>query len=524
MAGRSRDKLPGESSATNLNGDMAMKHTGERPMTITNNEILLMAEVVSREKDLDREIIFNAIEAALATAVRKWHGEDIDARVRIRRDSGDYDSFRVWEVLADDAEMEFPERQTTLSEARKTRVDIEIGETIDAPMEKVEFGRIAAQAAKQVIMQKVREAGRVQIAERYQDKFGVLIAGTVKRLEKGNAIVDLGDTEALLPKSGMIPREGLRPGDRIRALLQEIDTEARGPQLVLNRLTPAFLIELFKLEVPEVGDGIIDIIGAARDPGSRAKISVRSNDANVDPVGACVGIRGSRVQSVSNEIAGERVDIIIWSENSAEFVMQALAPAEVEYLYVDEDLKTMDVVVTEENLSRAIGRGGQNVRLASELTGWELNLMTDEDATAKQEAEQKKLIESFMQQLAIDENVASILAQEGFNSLEEIAYVPRQEILDIEEFDETLVDELRNRAQDALLNSAIAMQEKKEPEEDLLGMAGMDEDTARALAANGVRSMEDLADCAVDEVLDIIDIERERASELIMTARAPMFA
>ena len=493
-------------------------------MTITNNEILLMAEVVSREKDLDKEIIFNAIEAALATATRKWHSGDIDARVSIHRDTGDYDSFRVWEVLPEDAEVEFPDRQITLAEARKTHPQIQAGETIEEPTDKVEFGRIAAQAAKQVIMQKVREAVREQTAERYQDKFGVLISGTVKRLERGNAIIDLGDSEAILPKSNMIPREGLRPGDRIRALLQEIDAEARGPQLVLTRLTPEFLIELFKLEVPEAGEGIIEILGAARDPGSRAKISVRTNDPNVDPVGACVGIRGSRVQSVSNEIAGERVDIIVWSDNIAEFVMQALAPAEVEFIYMDEELKSMDVVVTEENLSRAIGRGGQNVRLASELTGWELNLMTDQDAAEKQEAEQKTLVESFMAQLDIDENVATILAQEGFNSLEEIAYVPRQEILDIEEFDEELVDELRNRAQDTLLTSAIASQEEKEPEEDLLTMEGMDEQTARALAGAGVRTMEDLADCAVDEVLDIVDIDRERASALIMTARAPLFA
>ena len=493
-------------------------------MTITNNEILLMAEVVSREKDLEREIIFNAIEAALATATRKWHSGDIDARVSIYRDTGDYDSFRVWEVLPDDEEVEFPDRQIALAEALQTHPDIEVGGTVETPMDKVEFGRIAAQAAKQVIMQKVREAVREQTAERYQDKFGVLISGTVKRLERGNAIIDLGDSEAILPKSNMIPREGLRPGDRIRALLQEIDIEARGPQLVLTRLTPEFLIELFKLEVPEAGEGIIEILGAARDPGSRAKIAVHTNDSNVDPVGACVGIRGSRVQSVSNEIAGERVDIIVWSDNIAEFVMQALAPAEVEFIYVDEELKSMDVVVTEENLSRAIGRGGQNVRLASELTGWELNLMTDQDAAEKQETEQKALVESFMAQLDIDENVATILAQEGFNSLEEIAYVPRQEILDIEEFDEELVDELRNRAQDTLLTSAIASQEEKEPEEDLLSMEGMDEETARALAGAGVRSMGDLADCAVDEVLDIIDIDRERASALIMTARAPLFA
>ncbi|MEJ2177603.1 MAG: transcription termination factor NusA [Gammaproteobacteria bacterium] len=492
-------------------------------MAITNNEILLMAEVVSREKDLEKEIIFSAIEAALATATRKWYSGDIYARVSIHRDTGDYDTFRVWEVVPDDAEIEFPGAQIPLSEALESGEDIEVGDLIEEPMDKVEFGRIAAQAAKQVIMQKVREAERNQVAERYADKVGTLVSGTVKRMERGNAIVDLGDAEALLPKSGMIPREGLRPGDRIRALLDKIDDEARGPQLILSRLSPQYLIELFKLEVPEVSEGIIEILGAARDPGSRAKISVRSNDNNVDPVGACVGIRGSRVQSVSNEIAGERVDIIVWSDNIAEFVIQALAPAEVESILVDEETRQMDVVVTEENLSRAIGRGGQNVRLASELTGWELNLMTDKDAAEKQDNEQRELVVTFMTQLDIDENVALILAQEGFNTLEEIAYVPKQELLDIEEFDEEIVEELRNRAQDTLLTSAIASQEQKEPSEDLLTMEGMDEDTARALAAGGIRTMEELAECAVDEVLDVIDLPKERASELIMTARAPWF-
>jgi len=491
--------------------------------TITHSEILQMAEAVSQEKDLDQAVIFSAIEAALATATRRRHGDVIDARVSIDQGSGEYDSFRVWEVIADDDEMEFPERQITLTEARKKHPDIEVGGTVEAPLPNVEFGRIAAQAAKQVIFQRVREAVREQTAERYKDKRGVLVSGSVKRLDRGNAIIDLGDSEALLPRSGMIPREGLRPGDRIRALLQDIDTEARGPQLILTRMTPEFLIALFRLEVPEAAEGLIEIIGAARDPGSRAKISVRSNDPNVDPVGACVGIRGSRVQSVSNEIAGERVDIIVWSDNNAEFVIQALAPAEVEFIYIDEDLKSMDVVVTEDNLSRAIGRGGQNVRLASELTGWELNLMTDQDAAEKQETEQQGLIEDFMERLDLDQNVASILAQEGFHSLEEIAYVPKQELLDIEEFDEGLVDELRSRAQDTLLTRAIASQEEKEPEEALLALPGMDEETAHALAGGGVRSVEDLADCSVDEVLDIVDIERERAGALIMTAREPLF-
>ncbi len=482
-----------------------------------------MVEVVSREKDLEKGIIFNAIETALVTATKKWHPGEIDARVSIHRETGDYDSYRVWEIIDDDSDLEFPDRQIPLSEARESDAELNVGDLIEESMEKVEFGRIAAQAAKQVIMQKVREAERNQIAERYQDKFGTLISGTVKRLDHGNAMVDLGDAEAILPKNGMIPREGLRPGDRIRALLKEIDLESRGPQLILTRLSPQFLIELFKLEVPEAGEGIIEITGAARDPGSRAKISVRTNDANVDPVGACVGIRGSRVQSVSNEIAGERVDIIVWSDNIAEFVIQALAPAEVESIFVDEEIKSMDVVVTEENLSRAIGRGGQNVRLASELTGWELNLMTDKDAQDKQDSEQRALIDKFKTQLGIDENTAVILAQEGFNTLEEIAYVPKQELMDIEEFDEELVDELRNRAQDNLLTSAIASQEEKEPAEDLLAMEGIDVETAKILAMGGVRTREDLAECAVDEVLEIIDMDNQRASELIMTARASWF-
>ena len=492
-------------------------------MAITNNEILLMAEVVSREKNLDKETIFRAIEAALATATRKWHTGEIDARVSIHRDTGDYDTFRVWEVVEDDSEISFPDAQIPLTEARESDDEVEVGDLIEEPMDKVEFGRIAAQAAKQVIMQKVREAERQQIATRYAERVGALVSGTVKRMERGNAIIDLGDAEAMLSKVGMIPREGLRPGDRIRALLEKIDDEARGPQLILSRLSPQYLIELFRLEVPEVSEGIIEIIGAARDPGSRSKISVRSNDRNVDPVGACVGIRGSRVQSVSNEIAGERVDIIVWSEDAAEFVIQALAPAEVESILMDEETRQMDVVVTEENLSRAIGRGGQNVRLASELTGWEINLMTDKDAVEKQEREQRELVMHFMSQLAIDENVATILAQEGFTSLEEIAYVPKHELLDIEEFEEEIVDELRNRAQDTLLTSAIASQEMKAPSEDLLGMEGMDEPTARALANGGIRTMEELAECAVDELLEVVEIPTERASTLIMTARAPWF-
>ncbi len=483
-----------------------------------------MAEVVSREKDLDKEVIFKAIEAALATATRKRHLDDIDVRVSIHRDTGEYDTYRVWEVVNDE-DFEFPDRQIRLTEAQESDQDIEAQDQIEELMGKVDFGRIAAQAAKQVIMQKVREAEREQVAERYKDRVGMLISGTVKRTDRGHTVVDLGDAEAVLPKNEMIPREGLRPGDRIKALLKMIDLEARGPQLILSRISPQFLVELFKLEVPEAGEGIIEILAAARDPGSRAKIAVRTHDSNVDPVGACVGIRGSRVQSVSNEIAGERVDIVVWPEDEEipRVAMNALSPAEVEHIMVDEDKRIMDVAVTEENLSRAIGRGGQNVRLASDLIGWELNLLPYKDAIEKQEAEYKALTEKFLGLLPIDENTANILVQEGYSSLEDIVYTPKQEMLAIEEFEEELVDQLRMKAKMHLLDADIAELMSKGPEDDLLNMEGMDGDTARALSNGGIRTMENLADCAVDEVLDIVNIDRERASALIMTARAPWF-
>ena len=492
------------------------------------NEILLMADVLSREKSVDKDVIFEAIEAALATATRKRHREDIDARVSIHRDTGNYDAFRRWEVVDDDEELEFPMRQIRLTQARIDQPDLEIGEFIEQPLEPVEFGRIAAQAAKQVIMQKVREAERERVVAEYSPRMGEMISGVVKRVERGDAVVDIGGAEATLPKSAMIPREGLRPGDRIRAILRDVRPAARGPQLFLDRVTAELLLKLFRLEVPEAGEGIIEILSAARDPGLRAKIAVKSNDSKVDPVGACVGIRGSRVQSVSNEIAGERVDIIKWSEDPAQFVINALAPAEVESIVVDEEKRSMDVVVDERQLSQAIGRGGQNVRLASELTGWEINILTDQEAVEKVENESVEVRKMLMEQLDVDEDIAVILVQEGFTSLDEVAYVPRQEMVDIEEFDEDLVDELRRRAEDALVTRAIVEEEilkNAEPEADLLEMDGMDEHTARLLASKDVKSMEDLADCAVDEVLEIIpSMERTRAEELIMTARAPWFA
>ena len=491
------------------------------------NEVLLIVDAVSREKGVDKEIIFQALEAALATATRKRHKGDIDARVAIHRDNGAYDTFRRWEIIPDETEIvEFPDRQIKLSEARREHPDIQIGDFIESPLEAVEFGRIAAQAAKQVIMQKVREAEREQIVNLYKDRQGEMVTGVVKRLERGDAIVDLGNAEALLSKNAMIPREGLRPGDRIRALLEEVKSVPRGPQLFLSRVAPKLLVELFKLEVPEAGEGLITIHAASRDPGLRAKIAVSSSDARIDPIGACVGMRGSRVQSVSNELAGERVDIILWSDNPAQFVINSLAPAEVQSIVVDEEVHSMDVIVDEKQLSQAIGRSGQNVRLASDLTGWELNIMTEQSAQEKGASEAENAKKLFMEQLAVDENVATVLVQEGFTNLDEVAYVPKQELLAVEEFDEELVDELRNRARDLLLTKAIAQEEKislAEPAQDLLEMQGMDENTAHLLAARGIKTMEELAEQAVDDLLEIEGMTDERARELIMTARAPWF-
>jgi len=492
------------------------------------NEILMIVDAVSREKAVAKEIIFQAIEAALATATRKRHEGDIDARVAIDRETGEYDTFRVWEVLPDDVDVEFPDRQISVSSARNVDETIEAGQTVEDPLERVEFGRIAAQAAKQVIMQKVREAERERIVADFGDRIGEMVTGVVKRMERGDAIVEIGTTEALLARNKMVPREGLRPGDRIRAYLEDVHLASRGPQLFLSRIAPELLLELFKLEVPEAGEGLITIHSAARDPGLRAKISVSTSDSRIDPIGACVGMRGSRVQSVSNELGGERVDIILWSNESAQFVINALAPAEVDSIVVDEESHSMDVIVDESQLSQAIGRGGQNVRLASELTGWELNIMTDEEANEKNATETTVAFEHFKTDLGVDEDVATILVQEGFTTLEEVAYVPAQELVAIEEFDEELVEELRNRARDVLLTRAITLEEKidmAEPEQDLLDMEGMDETTARLLASKGIKTMEDLAEQAADELveMEIEGMDEERAKALIMTARAPWF-
>lgn len=494
-----------------------------------SKDILYVVDAVSNEKGVEREIIFGAIEAALATATRKKHGKDIEVRVAIDRDSGDYDTFRRWEVVEPEGDepLEFPLAQITLEAAQIDDPEIQVGDFIEEQIESVEFGRIAAQTAKQVIVQKVREAERAGVVEAYQDKVGELVMGTVKRVERGNVYLDLGENvEAFIPREDMIPREAVRPGDRLRGYLADVRAEARGPQLFVSRAAPEFLIELFKLEVPEVDQNLIEILGGARDPGSRAKISVKSLDPKLDPVGACVGMRGSRVQSVSNELAGERVDIILWDDNPAQFVINAMSPAEVTSIVVDEESHYMNIAVEEDKLAMAIGRGGQNIRLASELTGWELNVMTEKEAEEKNEEESSKYLQAFVDQLDVDEELASILVAEGFTTVEEVAYVAEQELLNIEEFDDEIVAELRNRASDYLLTQAIMKEEileENKPQEDLLNMDGMDQQTANRLAAINVCTMEDLAEQSVDELMVIDDMDEERASALIMTARAPWF-
>jgi len=492
-----------------------------------NKEILLVVDAVSNEKSVDKGIIFEAIEAALAMATKKRYTNDIDVRVCIDRDSGDYDTFRRWEIVEDDA-MDHPERQTTLSAAQFDEPDIQVGDFTEEPIDSVGFGRISAQTAKQVIVQKVREAERAQVFEEYKDRIGELVMGVVKRVERGNVYIDLGkNIDAIISREEMIPRESVRPGDRLRGYLKEVNPEARGPQLLVSRTAPEFLIELFKIEVPEIGEGLIDILGAARDPGSRAKIAVRSNEARIDPVGACVGMRGSRVQAVSNELAGERVDIVLWDENPAQFVINAMSPADVESIVVDEDANSMDIAVAEEQLSQAIGRSGQNVKLASELSKWTLNVMSESDAEQKSEAESEKTTKAFMIQLDVDEEVAAILIQEGFTTIDEVAYVPVEEMLQIEEFDEDMVDELRNRAKDVLLTRAISSEEEitqVEPAKDLLEMEGMNLELAYKLTSMGVVTMEDLAEQSVDELMQLEGMDEDSAAKLIMTARAPWFA
>jgi N utilization substance protein A len=491
-----------------------------------NKEILLVAEAVSNEKGVSREIIFEAIEQALATATKKRYDEDSEITVVIDRNSGDYTTFRRWLVRSNEEPAALG-TEFTLQEAHEKNTALQPGDVFEEQIENVGFGRIAAQTAKQVIVQKVREAERAQIIDQYRDRIGELLGGSVKKVTRDAVIVDLGNNaEGLLSRDQLVGRETFRVGDRVRAVLKEIQPEARGPQLIMSRTCPEMLIELFKIEVPEIAEQVIDIRSAARDPGLRAKIAVKTNDGRIDPVGACVGIRGSRVQAVSNELDGERVDIILWDDNPAQLVINAMAPADVESIVVDEDTNTMEVAVAEDNLAQAIGRGGQNVRLASLLTGWNINVMSLEDQQAKQEQESGATIARFMEALEVDEDVAFVLVEEGFTTLEEIAYVPLEEMMAIEGFDKDTAEELRARAKDALLTQAIASEERvgsSEPADDLLGMEGMDKALAFRLASRGIVTMEDLAEQAVQDLLGIEDLDEQRAAALIMTARAPWF-
>ena len=486
-------------------------------------ELLLMVDALAREKNVPRDVVFAALESALASAMKKRYKDEVDIRVAISREDGSYRGFRRWQVVPD-GELDDHDLQIILSEARKQDPDIQLEDFIEEELEEIEFGRIGAQAAKQVILQKIRDAEREQIINDFLSRGDSLLSGTIKRVDREGAIVESGRIEARLPRDQMIPKENLRNGDRVRAWVSRINREGRGPQLFLSRTAPEFIMKLFELEVPEIEQGLLQIRAAARDPGVRAKIAVHATDSRVDPIGTCVGVRGSRVQAVTQELAGERVDIVLWSEDPAQFVIGALAPANVSSILVDEERHVMDVVVDEDNLALAIGTGGRNVRLASELTGWQINLMSAEESEKKQEDERAAIRGVFMERLDVDAEVADILIDEGFTSLEEIAYVPLNEMLEIEAFDEDTVNELRERARNALLTQAIATEEKlNETADDLLSLEGMDRELAVKLAEANVRTRDDLAELAVDELIEITDLDEERARALIMKAREHWF-
>jgi N utilization substance protein A len=494
---------------------------------MNGREILMTVDVLAREKNVPREIVFGALESALAAATKKlFSEEDVEIRVALDRESGEYDAFRRWLVVPDEAGLQEPGHQIILSDARELDPDVEVDDYIEEqlPKQNEALGRRFAQDTKQVILQKIRDAEREQVLNEFLARGDQIVNGTVKRMDKGDSIIEIGKVEARLPRSEMIPKENLRIGDRVRAYVAKIDRQARGPQVILSRTSPEFLKKLFELEVPEIEQGLLQIKSAARDPGVRAKIAVWTNDRRIDPIGTCVGMRGSRVQAVTNELAGERVDIVLWSDDPAQFVIGALAPANVSSIVVDEDKHAMDVVVDEDNLAIAIGRSGQNVRLASELTGWQINIMTAEESQQKQEGEQASIREKFMEKLDVDEEVANILIGEGFSSLDEIAYVPMNELLEIEAFDEQTVEELRNRARNALLTEAIAREESLEKvEKELLELDSMDVELATRLAGNGIRTRDDLGELAVDELVELTGVSEDRAKTLIMGARAHWF-
>jgi len=488
-----------------------------------SREMLLLVDALAREKNVNKDIVFSALELALASATKKRIHDEADVRDVIDRNTGNYESFRRWQVV-DEHEYVNEYLQIPLSEAKKDDPEVEIGDSLEEPLEPIDFGRIGAQAAKQVILQKIRDAEREQIISDFLERKEHIVSGTIKRMERGNAIVEAGKIEAMLPRDQMIPKENLRIGDRVKAYLLRIDRNARGPQIILSRTAPEFVIRLFDLEVPEIEDGLMELKACARDPGLRAKIAVKSNDPRVDPIGTCVGLRGSRVTAVRNEIGGENIDIVLWSADPAQFVIGALSPAEVSSIVVDEEKHAMDVVVDEDNLAIAIGRNGQNVRLASELTGWNINLMTQEESATRSEAESANTRVLFIEKLDIDEELANLLIEEGFSTLEEVAYVPLAEMLEIDGLDEDIVNELRNRARNVLLTEAIATEEQLEGvAEDLLSLDGMEKALAAKLAAKGVKTRDDLAELAVDEVVEYTGIDEERAKQLIITARAHWF-
>jgi N utilization substance protein A len=488
-----------------------------------SRELLLLVDALAREKNVNKDVVFGALEQAIGSATKKRFTEDVEVRVAIDRNTGEYESFRRWQVVPDDA-VEFPAHQIPLSKAKEEYGDVAVEDYIEEPLETIEFGRIGAQTAKQVILQKIRDAEREQLLQDFLARGDKLATGAIKRMERGNAVIEVGRVEAVLPRDQMIPKENLRVGDRVRAYVLRIDRSLRGPQLVLSRTAPEFIIELFRLEVPEIEQGLLEIKSAARDPGVRAKIAVFTSDRRIDPIGTCVGMRGSRVQAVTQELAGERVDIVLWSDDPAKFVIGALAPAEVSGIVVDEEKHSMDVVVDEENLAIAIGRSGQNVRLASELTGWQINLMSQEESQRKSDEESASVRALFVEKLDVDEDLANLLIQEGFSTLEEVAYVPINEMLEIEGLDETIVNELRSRAKDALLVEEIRSEESIEHvEQDLLALEGMDTKLAAKLAAGGVKTRDDLGDLAVDELVELGGVDETRARELIMRARAHWF-
>lgn len=491
-------------------------------------KIEMIVNSVSNEKGVSEDVIYEALEAALVSATKKNHGANIEARVHIDRDTGEYDTFRIWHVVPDperNEPLEFPYSQITVSAAQVENPELQVGDTVEEELESVEFGRIEALNAKQVIIQKVREAERAKVAADYSEKLHQLINGVVKKVTRDNVIIDLGaNAEALLKREQCLPKESFRPGDRVRAYLQSIETDTRGPQIILSRTDKGMLAEMFNIEVPEVGEGIIEIRAVARDPGIRSKIAVRTNDGRMDPVGACVGMRGARVQAVSNELGGERVDIVLWDDNPAQFAMNAMSPAEIVSIVVDEETNVMDIAVKDEYLSQAIGRGGQNVKLASELTGWTLNVVSAQEAEAKSEQEKSVLLQTFTEQLNIEQEVAEVLIAEGFTTIDEVAYVPVDELLKIDGFDEEVVEALRSRAKDVLLAQAIAGDDTPEPAADLLAVEGISEELARTLASKNVVTREDLAELSIDDIKEITELTDDEASKLIMAARAHWFA